>query len=132
LELHTLSTLYDVSSALSIFVIDKLTDLVISPADVEHPVMLWPDKDSIVRDILPMGQDPRSRAALHPVAVFVSADLSIPFPVILRPVLCPLLLDITGVRSAKHARGGETEKNTNIFLGLLVMLHDAIPSTSNT
>lgn len=99
------------------FTIHEVTNLMIRSANVESPVMFLSDNDSVVRDILSMGQDPGSRAVLHPIAVLISADLSVLFPVIPRPVMCLLLFRYKQLAQ----RGGK--KDTNFFHGLLVMLH---------
>lgn len=67
----------------------------IRSANVESPVMFLSDNDSVVRDILSMGQDPGSRAVLHPIAVLISADLSVLSQLSLAQLCACFYLDIS-------------------------------------
>lgn len=71
------------------------TNLIISPADVQRPVMLLSDYDSVLRDILAMGQDPRSWSLLLAIVVPIGAGLSILYPILDRPRMRVFLLDIS-------------------------------------
>ena len=78
---------------------ESITNIMICSADIQSPIMLWSDNDSVLRDILSVGQDPRGRAVPHPVTVFLSADLRLFLPFIPRPATDLLLYNTTSVRS---------------------------------
>ena len=113
------------------FDIHKLTNLMIRPADVQRPVMLWSDNDSVLRDILPMGQDPRCRTLTHPVVVLFSADLSVLLPVIPRPVAHALLLNVTTFVSGACLRQGRKRKTrtSSSTLSWCFLMPYAAPAT---
>ena len=92
--IHTQAALQTVSSDVVTKKQGTCAYLVVSPADVQIPVLLGSDADGVRRDVLALGQDPRRRAGRALALVTLRALLGLSDPVVQRPDLRLLLLAV--------------------------------------
>ena len=97
----------------------RSTHLVVSPADVQVPVLLGPDADGVRRDVLALGQNPRRGAGRALALVALRALLGLSDPVVQRPdlrllLLAVLLVLLVGLIAGTEESSASEETTSNL------------------